>query len=36
MPPPQKIKMYYDPRGQVVHTVNPDGTEQRVIPLAHP
>jgi len=31
MPPPQKIKMYYDPRGQVVHTVNPDGTEQRVI-----
>ena len=31
MPQPQKIKMYYDPRGQVVHKVNPDGTEQRVV-----
>ena len=29
MPQPQKIKMYYDPRGQVVHSVNPDGTKQR-------
>lgn len=27
----QKATMYYDPRGQVVRTVNPDGSEQRVI-----
>lgn len=27
----QKITMYYDPRGQVIRTVNPDGSEQRVI-----
>ncbi len=27
----QKAMMYYDPRGQVVRTVNPDGSEQRVI-----
>ncbi len=27
----QKAKMFYDPRGQVVRTVNPDGSEQRVI-----
>lgn len=27
----QKVTMYYDPRGQVIRTVNPDGTEQRVI-----
>ena len=27
----QKIAMFYDPRGQVVRTVNPDGSEQRVI-----
>ena len=27
----QKVTMFYDPRGQVVRTVNPDGSEQRVI-----
>jgi hypothetical protein len=27
----QKVDMFYDPRGQVVRTVNPDGSEQRVI-----
>jgi RHS repeat-associated protein len=27
----QKATMFYDPRGQVVRTVNPDGSEQRVI-----
>jgi RHS repeat-associated protein len=27
----QRIKLYYDPRGQVIRTVNPDGSEQRVI-----
>jgi RHS repeat-associated protein len=27
----QRIKMYYDPRGQVIRTVNPDGSEQRVV-----
>ncbi len=27
----EKVTMYYDPRGQVVRTVNPDGTEQRVL-----
>jgi RHS repeat-associated protein len=27
----QKATMYYDPRGQVIRTVNPDGSEQRVI-----
>ncbi|MDZ7961970.1 MAG: SpvB/TcaC N-terminal domain-containing protein [Aulosira sp. DedQUE10] len=27
----QKAQMYYDPRGQVIRTVNPDGSEQRVI-----
>ena len=27
----QKATMYYDPRGQVVRTVNPDGSEQRVL-----
>ncbi len=27
----QRVTMYYDPRGQVVHTVNPDGSEQRVV-----
>jgi RHS repeat-associated protein len=26
-----KSEMYYDPRGQVIRTVNPDGSEQRVI-----
>jgi RHS repeat-associated protein len=33
----QKVQMFYDPRGQVIKTVNPDKTEQRVlfgIPLA--
>jgi RHS repeat-associated protein len=25
------LTMYYDPRGQVIRTVNPDGSEQRVI-----
>jgi YD repeat-containing protein len=27
----QKVTMFYDPRGKVVRTVNPDGSEQRVI-----
>lgn len=27
----QKATMYYDPRGQIIRTVNPDGSEQRVI-----
>ncbi len=27
----QKITMYYDPRGQVIRTVNPDGSEQWVL-----
>ncbi|MDP3558338.1 MAG: RHS repeat-associated core domain-containing protein [Bacteroidota bacterium] len=27
----QKIKMYYDPLGRVVKTVNPDNSEQRVV-----
>ncbi|MBF2009493.1 MAG: VCBS repeat-containing protein [Chlorogloeopsis fritschii C42_A2020_084] len=27
----QKVKMFYDPRGQVIRTLNPDGSEQRVI-----
>jgi RHS repeat-associated protein len=27
----QKATMHYDPRGQVIRTVNPDGSEQRVI-----
>src|SRR5262249_12224140 len=27
----QKATMFYDPRGQVVRTVNPDGSEQRVV-----
>ena len=27
----QKLTMYYDPRGHVVRTVNPDASEQRVI-----
>ena len=27
----QKATMYYDPRGQVIRTVNPDGSEQRVV-----
>ena len=27
----QKITMFYDPRGQLIRTVNPDGTEQRVV-----
>ena len=26
-----KVTMFYDPRGQVIRTVNPDGSEQRVI-----
>jgi RHS repeat-associated protein len=33
----KKVQMFYDPRGQVIKTVNPDGTQQRVIfgiPLA--
>ena len=33
----QKVQMFYDPRGQVIRTVNPDKTEQRVlfgVPLA--
>lgn len=25
------ITQYYDPRGRVIHTINPDGSEQRVI-----
>ncbi len=31
MPTGEKTKMYYDPRGQVIRTVNPDGSEQRVV-----
>jgi len=27
----EKIKIYYDPRGQVIKTENPDGSEQRVV-----
>ena len=27
----QKDTMFYDPRGQVIRTLNPDGSEQRVI-----
>lgn len=27
----QKVEMYYDPRGQVILTLNPDGSRQRVI-----
>src|SRR5439155_24857773 len=27
----RKIEMYYDPRGHVIRTLNPDGTEQRVV-----
>lgn len=27
----QKATMFYDPRGQVIRTTNPDGSEQRVI-----
>ena len=27
----QKVEMYYDPRGQVILTLNPDGSQQRVI-----
>jgi RHS repeat-associated protein len=27
----QKVTMYYDPRGHVIRTVNPDGSEERVI-----
>jgi RHS repeat-associated protein len=27
----QKVTMFYDPRGQMIRTVNPDGSEQRVI-----
>lgn len=27
----QKVRMFYDPRGQVICTLNPDGSEQRVI-----
>lgn len=32
-PAPQGVKatMFYDPRGQVIRTLNPDGSEQRVI-----
>src|SRR6185437_9505433 len=27
----QKATMFYDPRGQVLRTLNPDGSEQRVV-----
>jgi RHS repeat-associated protein len=27
----QKATMFYDPRGQVIRTINPDGSQQRVI-----
>ncbi|MGL5942559.1 MAG: SpvB/TcaC N-terminal domain-containing protein [Waterburya sp.] len=27
----QKVEMFYDPRGQVILTINPDGSQQRVI-----
>lgn len=30
-PTGQKVTMFYDPRGQVIKTLNPDGSEQRVI-----
>jgi hypothetical protein len=30
-PPGAKVTMFYDPRGHIVRTVNPDGSEQRVI-----
>src|SRR5206468_3375846 len=26
-----KVTMFYDPRGQVIRTLNPDGSEQRVL-----
>jgi RHS repeat-associated protein len=28
----QKAQLFYDPRGQVIRAVNPDGSEQRAIP----
>src|SRR6218665_2389315 len=31
MPVGKKIKMYYDPRGNVIRTVNPDKSEQWVV-----
>lgn len=31
MPALQKIKMYYDPLGRLVKTINPDQSEQRVV-----
>jgi RHS repeat-associated protein len=27
----QRVQMRYDPRGQVIRTINPDGSEQRVV-----
>lgn len=27
----KKVRMYYDLRGQVVKTINPDGAEQRIV-----
>jgi len=27
----QRVQMFYDPRGQVIRTLNPDGSEQRVL-----
>lgn len=27
----QKVEMFYDPRGQAIRTLNPDGSEQRVL-----
>ena len=27
----QKATLFYDPRGQVIRTLNPDGSQQRVI-----
>lgn len=31
MPPGKKIKLYYDPRGNVIRTINPDKSEQWVV-----
>jgi hypothetical protein len=37
----QRVQIFYDPRGHAIHTVNPDGSEKRVIygmptDLSHP
>lgn len=30
-PKGQAVRMFYDPRGQLIRTVNPDGSEQRIV-----